>query len=235
MKNMKKKEKKRIVISLGGSVIVPDKINLKLLKEFKKVLLKHKAGYKFVVVCGGGNVARLYIDALRRAGRNEKLQALIGISITRVNARFLSYIFGRDPSEGVPHSIEHVKRLLAKQDIVFCGGLRYMPKETSDTTAAKIARALRCEFINITNVAGLYDKNPLKYKNAKFLPRVSWRYLYEKAKAIEYRPGLHFVIDAKAAKILMENKIKTYIIGTCMQELDKLLGGKNFRGTIVEG
>lgn len=43
-------KKKLIVISLGGSLIIPDEININLLKNFKKVLLKNTKKYKFIVV-----------------------------------------------------------------------------------------------------------------------------------------------------------------------------------------
>ena len=56
--------KKVIVLSLGGSLIIPDSINTTYLKTFKKVLLKNKSKYKFIVVCGGGSLARKYISSL---------------------------------------------------------------------------------------------------------------------------------------------------------------------------
>jgi len=57
--------KKVIVLSLGGSLIVPNKIHVELLEEFKKILLKNSKKYKFVVVCGGGIIARTYINGLK--------------------------------------------------------------------------------------------------------------------------------------------------------------------------
>ena len=59
-----------VVISLGGSLIVPDEIDLSFLEKFKRVIKKHEASYRFVIVCGGGSVARKYIRALREAGKS---------------------------------------------------------------------------------------------------------------------------------------------------------------------
>ena len=145
--------KKTIVLSLGGSLIVPDEINLSLLQEFKKIIKKHEKNYKFVVICGGGSIARKYIKALKDAGKNNYLQSLAGISVTRLNARFLSYFFGKDANEGIPHNMQQVKNLLRKNKIVFCGALRYAPKETSDGTSAKLAKFLNTDFINLTIVS----------------------------------------------------------------------------------
>ena len=85
--------KKVIVLSLGGSLIIPDEIDVNFLKEFKKTILKNTKKHKFIIVCGGGSIARKYISALRESEANEKLQSLSGISATRINARFMNYFF----------------------------------------------------------------------------------------------------------------------------------------------
>jgi len=227
--------KKEVVVSLGGSLIIPDKVNTSLLLKFRQIVNKHKNNYKFVIVCGGGSIARKYINALREVGISEYLQSLIGISSTRLNARFMSYFFNKNPYTGIPHSIKQVQEMLEKQGIVFCGGLRYAPNQTSDSTAAEIAKHLKCPFINLTNVKGLYTKNPKEFKDAKFIPKISWRDFYKRASAIKYKPGQHFVLDQNASKIIMKHKIKTYILGQDFKHLDNLLSEKKFAGTVIEG
>lgn len=227
--------KKVIVISLGGSLIVPDEIDIKLLEKFKKIIKKHESKYKFVIVCGGGSIARKYIKALKEVGKSEFLQSMIGISVTRLNARFMTYFFGSDANEGIPHDMNKVKNLLQKNNVVFCGALRYADKETSDATSAKLANLFGCDFINLTVVQGLYTKNPLEYRDAKFIPKITWKEFYKKAHAIKYTPGQHFVLDQDASEIIMKNKIKTYILGKDLNQLDNLISGKKFRGTIIEG
>ena len=54
-------KKRTIVISLGGSIIVPEKVDVKLLQKFETSLKRHTRKYKFVVVCGGGSIARKYM------------------------------------------------------------------------------------------------------------------------------------------------------------------------------
>jgi len=226
-------KKRIIVLSLGGSLIIPDKIDLKFLKEFKETLKKHTNNYKFIVICGGGSIARTYISALKENKANTKLQSLAGIGATRMNARFMSYFFNLEPSQGIPQKLRQIKRYLKKQDIVFCGALEYKPNQTSDSTSAEIAKYFKTEFINLTNVSGLYDKNPKKYKNAKFIPKISWKNFNTMANKIKFQPGQHFVLDQSAAKIILENKITTYILGQNMKQLDNLLKKKSFKGTII--
>ena len=228
-------KKKVMVISLGGSLIVPDEIDVKFLLSFKKVINRNLRKYKFIVVCGGGSTARKYISALKKTGADEKLQSLSGISATRMNARFMSYFFGINPFHGVPHTLKTLEKLIKNQNLVFCGALEYKPKQTSDSTAAEIAAHFKAEFINLTNVDGLHDKNPLKFKNAKFIPKIGWKEFDDMANRIKFHPGQHFVLDQTASKIILRNKIPTYILGKNMRELDNLLNSRKFKGTEIKG
>ncbi|GIU68273.1 MAG: uridylate kinase [Candidatus Pacearchaeota archaeon] len=227
--------KKIVVLSLGGSLIIPNEINYLFLKKFKKVILKNKKRYKFIIVCGGGSLARKYISSLRKERINERLQSLAGISATRTNARFMSYFFNLDQEYGIPHTMETLEKHIKKRDIVFCGALEYKPEQTSDSTAAEIASHFKTIFINLTNVSGLYDKNPLEYKNAKFIPKISWKDFYLMVNKRKYKPGQHFVLDQTASKIIMKNKIKTYILGNDLNQLKAVLEGKKFKGTVIFG
>jgi uridylate kinase len=225
--------KKVIVLSLGGSLIIPHEVSVKYLKEFKKVILKNTKKYKFVIVCGGGSVARKYISALREINIDNRLQSFSGISATRMNARFMNYFFNQNPQRGIPHTMKILKEYVKEQDVTFCGALEYKPNQTSDSTSAEIARQLKTDFINLTDVPGLYTKNPKKFKDAKFISEISWEDFDAIANKIKFKPGQHFVLDQTAAKRIMKNKIKTYILGKDMTQLDNLLNGKKFKGTTI--
>jgi len=225
--------KKVIVISLGGSIIIPDKIDVKFLKEFKRTIKKNTKKYKFVIVCGGGSIARKYISALKEEKISEKFQSFSGISATRMNARFMSHFFNQDPNKGIPMKMKEVKKYLEKQDIVFCGALEYKPEQTSDSTSAEIAENLKTIFINLTVVPNLYDKNPKEFKNAKVIPEITWNKFNKMANKIKFKPGQHFILDQTAAKIILKSKIKTYILGKDLRNLDNVLNGKKFKGTII--
>jgi len=220
--------KEVVVISLGGSLIIQDEVNVKFLNEFKKVLNENKNKYKFVIVCGGGKTARKYISALK----NKTLQSYIGISATRMNARLISYIFGIDQKE-IPHTFENVKKHLETENFVFCGALEYKEDQTSDSTSAEIAKKLNARFINMTNVKGLYTKDPNKLKDAKLITDITYEEFDKIIQKIKYQPGQHFVLDQKASKIIMQNQIPTFIIKE-PKELNNILKNKKFIGTIIK-
>ena len=227
--------KKVIVLSLGGSLIIPDNVDVSFLKKFKKFILQNTKNYKFIVVCGGGSFARKYIVALDEEGASLHLQGLAGISVTRTNARFMNYFFGMDSEKGIPHQVRDIKRLLKRQDIVFCGALTYKTGATTDAQAAEIAVYFRSPFINLTNVSGLYDKNPKKYKDAEFIPRISWKDFHKMASREKFKPGQHFILDQTASEIIMKGKVPTYLLGKDLRQLGAVLQDKNFKGTLIQG
>ena len=227
-------KKKIITLSLGGSLIIPDKVNYIYLKNFKKIILANKNKYKFVIVCGGGSLARKYISVLKTEGKNQEFQSLAGIAATRTNARFMSYFFGINPHKGIPNKMKQIKTYLKNQDIVFCGALEYKPEQTSDSTAAEIAKKLKSKFINLTNIKGLYSDNPLTNKKAKFISKISWKDFEKMANKSKFQPGQHFVLDQTAAKIIKANKISTHIVGKEIKQLDNLLKEKSFIGTTIK-
>ena len=214
--------------------MVPDKVDYEFISEFKKVISKLKRKYKFVVVVGGGGTARTYIEGLR--GFNEKIKSLMGIGITRMNARFMMIFFGKNPDHKMPKSIKQIKYALGKNDVLFVGGLRYEPKNTSDGTAAQIASVLKSDLINLTNVDGLYTKDPRKYRDAKFIPQISWQGFKKIVSKIKYKAGQHFVLDQHAAEIIMKNFVRTVILnGGNLKNFEDYLEGKKFKGTVIYG
>ncbi|MDP3992400.1 MAG: UMP kinase [Candidatus Pacearchaeota archaeon] len=228
--------KKRIVVlSLGGSLIIPDEVDLNFLEKFKRLILRNRRKYKFIIVCGGGSIARKYISALRKAGLNEEFQSFSGISATRMNARFMNYLFGINPELGIPHTTETLRKYVKRQDIIFCGALEYKPRQTSDSTAAEIAKHFKAVFINLTNVAGLYNKNPKEHRDAKLILRISWSEFCRMANKNHYEPGQHFILDQTAAGIIMRARIKTYILGKDLKQLEAVLKGKDFKGSLIFG
>ncbi len=226
--------KKAIVISLGGSLIVPEKMNYLFLNQFKKTLQENYAKYRFVVVCGGGSIARKYISALKKQNKSKRELANAGIRATRMNASFIMQLFGKEANDTLPKTMKEVKNNLSKNNVVICGALRFAKNSTSDSTAAKLAHYLNSEFINMTNVRGLYDKNPKEYKNAKFIPKISWEDFESMALKLKFKAGQNFVLDQNAATIIKKHKIPAYIIGS-NQSLDKILNNKKFTGTLIKG
>jgi uridylate kinase len=224
---------KVMVVSLGGSRIVPDDVDEKFLLRFKKLVDSHPS-WKFVAITGGGSTARRYISALESLGKKIKSQSISGMAVTRFHAGFLARFFGAKANSEIPRSMKKIKSLLRRNQIVFAGALRYEDKNTSDGTSASVAAYLGVPFINLTNVKGLYTSDPKKNKKAKIIKKITWKKFNEITKKIKYKAGQHFVLDQSASKVILKHKIPTYIVGS-VASIDKILKGKSFVGTLIRG
>jgi len=130
--------------------------------------------------------------------------------------------------------MKKIKDLLKKNQIIFCGGLRYRKNNTSDGTASLIAAYLKAPFINLTNIDGLYTSNPKDNPKAKQIPKITWKKFQSIASKIKFKAGQHFVLDQTAAKTIQKKKIPTYIVGS-IAAINNILKGHKFRGTLIQG
>ncbi len=212
---------------------MPNNVDYNYLHKFKKFILKLNKKYKIVIVTGGGKTARKYIEPLIKEKADEYSVSLVGIMSTKLNARLLSGILNL--RNQIPDSLKEVKKLLNKKNIVVCGALGVQPNMTSDGDAAQIAEYLKAKyFFNFTNVEGLYDKDPKKYKDAKFIPQISFNDFIKIVDEIKYKAGQHFVLDQAAARIINKAKIKTIIInGKKLENVLKFLNSKTYKGTLI--
>jgi len=223
---------KTLVISLGGSLIVPSSIDVSYLRQFASFLSDLIKKNKVVVVTGGGEVARRYIHALEEFHLHEDFRSWIGIKSTKLNALLLMSLFGY--LEEVPDSVKEVKRLLKKRNLVICGSLGFQEKTTSDGSAALLAEALKADvFLNLTNVDGLFDKDPRK-KGAKLLERLSFSEFHAFVSHQTFKPGQHFVLDKNAAYRLCRARVPLVILhGRKLSHVKSFLEGRSFKGSLI--
>ena len=225
----------KIVISLGGSIIIPGEVNYTYLKKFVSLIKKYSKNNKIVIVTGGGITARKYINSLRKGNLNEDIYSLIGIATTKLNARLVNGFFNKIVV-GLPDSLNEVKKSLEKDNVVVIGSLGFQPDMTSDGDAAEVAEYIKADlFLNLTNVTGLYDKDPKKFKDAKLVKNIKFDEFYKIAKKIGFKAGQHFVLDYKGAEIIKKAKIKTIILnGLNLKNLENIFKGKEPIGTVIK-
>lgn len=223
---------KTIVLSLGGSLIVPDKIDVMFLKNFKKTIDKYvKKGYKFAIYCGGGRLARDMQDAASKIAKlsNQDLD-WIGTYATRLNALLLWYIFKNDVNG--PIVADPNQKINFKKNIIIAAG--WKPGWSTDYDAVLLAENLGVkEIVNMSNVNYVYDKDPKKYKNFKKIQKISWEG-YLSLISNKWKAGMNVPFDPIAAKEAQKSGIKARIIGKDLKNLENLLNGKKFKGTIIE-
>lgn len=219
-------------MSLGGSVIVPDKIDANFLKGFKKIINKHtKEGYKFAIICGGGRLARDYQEMASKISKqsNEYLDWL-GIHATKMNAWFMKAVFGKDAEKFIVDDPR--KKVKFTRNILIAGG--WKPGWSTDYDAVLLAKNIGVKtIINMSNIDYLYDKDPKKYGNAKKIKNISWKE-YREISGNEWKAGLNAPFDPIAAKEAEKSKLKVIIIGKDLRNFESLLQNEKFEGTIIK-
>jgi len=220
-----------VMISLGGSIIVPDEIDAEFLKGFKKVIMDFvEKGNKAIIVCGGGKTCRRYQDAAAKVSnlRNEDLD-WIGIHTTRLNAQLVKTLFLGIVNEKIIHNPN--KKIEFKKKVLIASG--WKPGWSTDYDAVRLAHNFNVKtLINISDVPYIYDKEPKNNHDARPIKDISWKN-FRKMVGDKWDPGLNVPFGPIAAKEAEKLKIKVIIIGTDLENLKNLLEGEEFNGTII--
>ena len=223
---------KTVVISVGGSIIVPDKVDIKFLKDLKKLIEKFvKKGYRFGIYCGGGTLAREYQKAASSIAKLSQTELdWLGIHATWLNADLLVKIFGKVADKCF--IIDPTKKVKSKKKVLIAGG--WKPGWSTDYDAVLLAKNLKADMvINMTNVDYVYDKDPKKFRNAKPIKETTWKQL-RKLVGSKWSAGLNMPFDPIASKEAEKSRLSVAIIGKNLKNLEKLLKGKKFKGTIIK-
>ena len=143
------------------------------------------------IVIGGGNIVRGK-DLIENFQTTPSAADHIGMTATILNAliiqdflekkgmetRVLSSIEIRAVAE--PYIIRRAIRHLEKGRIVILAGGTGNPGVTTDTAAILRASDIQADIVmKGTKVDGVFDSDPIKMKNAQFLPKLSFREFLE--------------------------------------------------------
>ena len=222
--------KKRIVIKLSGRVFGMD--NTKVIKDYASFLVKISKVCQPIVVAGGGTIARHYISHARSSGADESTLDELGIEISRLNAKLLIYALKNKAYSHPPTTLQEVRHAIDTGLIVVTGGLH--PGQSTNGTAALIAEKIEAEqFLNATDVDGVYDKDPNKYSNAKKFKRIELKNLKTMLVHEDSVAGGYDLMDIVALKIIERSKIKTRILKANPKMIEKAIKGGNVGTEII--
>lgn len=223
-----------IVIKLSGHVYFSN-LNFDLLRRLITIILKVKTkGYRIGLVTGGGDIARNYIKILKNFSLPNSICDLIGIEISRLNAKLIASILGRECYIGIPNSYDELLEIVMNDQnrIVITGGLQ--PGQSTNTVAVLLAEIMKAKTLIITtDVDGVYDKDPKKYPNAKFLNEVSVSEL-TKILNVNYQAGEYGLFDALSLVLLKRLEVPVYVInGYKPESILEIIIGKHV-GTLIK-
>jgi uridylate kinase len=221
-----------IIISLGGSLIVPEQIDVDFLKDFKKLILAHVAqGKKFLIITGGGRTCRKYQAAAKEiASPSADDLDWIGITSLKLNAELLRVIFGEQAHREVITDLS-AHFTFAKPIII---GSAFGPGRSTDWDAVAGAKTLGArKIINLSNTDYIYDSDPKINPQAQKIDQISWKD-YRALIPREWNPGLHVSFDPIASELAeKEGMMVISLNGKPLDNLAKCLQGEKFVGTII--
>ena len=228
-------EEPPIIISIGGSLIVPQGgIDTKFLESLNKFIRHYvKQGKRFFLVAGGGLAARHYRDAGRTVvgGMKEEDLDWLGIHATRLNAHLLRTIFVDIAN---PRIIENYDKKLKnwKEPVVIGAG--WLPGWSTDYDAVILARDYGANLIiNLSNIYYVYDKDPNKYKDAIAIEKLTWEEL-EKFVGTTWAPGINAPFDPIAAQLAKQLQLTVIVThGEDFKNLSNIIEGDSFKGTVI--
>lgn len=173
---------KRVLLKLSGEQLA-GKFDVGIDPEIvgyiaAEIIAARKTGVKFAIVIGGGNMVRgaeVAGHGIRRvtADHMGMLSGLMNaIAVTDIFeakgivTRCLSNIFADQIAES--YSFRRADKHLEQDRVVIVAGGLGRPYFTHDVAAVNLALELECEVaLKATKVDGVYDKDPVKYPEAK--------------------------------------------------------------------
>jgi len=232
---------KRVLLKLSGEALCQDTgfgIDTEILSgiadELKEI---SEMGIELAIVIGGGNIFRGLSASAK--GMDRATADYMGMLATVLNAMALQDALER---KGVytriqnslqiqqitePYIRRRATRHLEKGRIVIFAAGTGNPFFTTDTAAALRAIEIDAEAIlKATRVDGVYDKDPLKHKDAKKFDKLTYLDVLKK--------GLK-VMDSTATSLCMDNHMPIHVFNMTQKgNMKKAMMGDKI-GTLVVG
>nr|QQK87142.1 uridylate kinase [Treponema denticola]QQK87157.1 uridylate kinase [Treponema denticola] len=227
------------VLSVGGSIVAPDKPDFDFLDKFSKTIrnwLLQDSSRKIIMVIGGGAPARDYQNAYRKVCDLRKAPAKndeadwIGIMATRLNALLVRAVFEDlcpNPVVYDPTTVD----MFGGQILVAAG---WKPGFSTDNDAVVLAERFSGNLVvNLSNIAKVYTDDPKKNPEARPIDSISWED-FIKIVGTEWVPGKNTPFDPIASQRAQKAGIKVICAaGKDIENLENILNGKDFKGTVI--
>ncbi|WP_427193456.1 UMP kinase [Treponema denticola] len=227
------------VLSVGGSIVAPDKPDFDFLDKFSKTIrnwLLQDSSRKIIMVIGGGAPARDYQNAYRKVCDLRKAPAKndeadwIGIMATRLNAQLVKAVFEDlcpNPVVYDPTTVD----MFGGQILVAAG---WKPGFSTDNDAVVLAERFSGNLVvNLSNIAKVYTDDPKKNPEARPIDSISWGD-FIKIVGTEWVPGKNTPFDPIASQRAQKAGIKVICAaGKDIENLENILNGKDFKGTVI--
>lgn len=229
---------KTIVVKIGGSVLSKESelFSFEEATKIRDFFVNTSQDFNFILVTGGGYLARSYQKLLRDYGSSEFNQHYVGTMACNINAVMLKSVFNDLAEEHIlALSDLHLETpLTLKKRFLIAGG--GMPGPSSDWDAAWLAKRSGSDFvITLKDIGGVFSVDPDLDPNAELLKVLTWeKYLNVIGNPSTHKPGGNLPVDPIASKFCMENHIKFFVVdGKDFSNLKDLIEGREYIGSEI--
>lgn len=229
----------RVLIKLSGEALAGDQgtgISGDILNKISSEIASlQETGCEIAIVVGGGNIHRGVAGAI--SGMDRATSDYMGMMATIINSlalqdalerkgvftRVLSAISMQEVAE--PYIRRRAVRHLEKKRVIIFAAGTGNPYFTTDTTAALRANEIHADVImKATKVDGIYDKDPMKFKDAVKFDKLSY---------IEVLNKDLKVMDSTAITLCMDNDMDIIVFNMFEEgNIAKVVNGEII-GTLV--
>ncbi len=223
----------KVVVSIGGSVLVPEPGSDRVAAHAGVVEDLVEDGCRVGAVVGGGGVAREYIGAARDLGANEIELDQLGIDVTRLNARLLIAALSEGTVTAPARDYEQAGEALRQGSVCVMGGVA--PAQTTDAVGAALAEYVDADLlVYATSVPGVYDDDPNENPEATRFSELSAAELVDVIADLEMAAGSSAPVDLLAAKIIQRSGMRTIVLdGTDPERIARAVLYGEHHGTDV--
>jgi len=223
------------VLSVGGSIVAPDSVDIDFLIKFRQAILNYlddNAERKLVFVVGGGAPARLYQKAYRDIVEepDSETQDWIGIMATRLNGELLRGVFSKECPEPVVTNPTSLRSFNGR--ILVAAG--WKPGFSTDNDSVLLAEKIGADtVINLSNIKKVYSADPKLDPTAVPLDRISWSDM-RKLVGDLWIPGVNVPFDPIATKRASGLGLTVITAaGNDIENMKQILIGSDFVGTRI--
>lgn len=229
------------VLSVGGSIVVPDKPDAAFLTQFVSMVkewLAADSARRLILVVGGGAPARVYQNAYSEIASQTGAVSggdeadWIGIMATRLNAQLVKACFGdlclNDVIYNPTEDADFQGRVL-----VAAG---WKPGFSTDNDAVLLAEKYGAKtVVNLSNIEKVYTDDPRRNPDAQPIDSISWSD-FRKMVGDDWTPGKNCPFDPVASKKADECGMSVICAaGKNIANIKAVLDGEPFVGTKIGG
>jgi uridylate kinase len=165
-------------------------------------------------------------------GATEFTCDILGIQVSRLNARLLITALGENAYPEPLTVYEELAHAVSTNKIVVAGGMQ--PGQSTDTVGALVAEVLRADlFIKATDVEGVYTADPKEDSHATKIEEIQTDELLRLVMERRLSAGDYALFDPVAIKIVERAKIVTRIVdGRTPENVMRVIEGHPL-GTLI--